>query len=122
MPEPEAKMTSIAPVLPVTSVADALAHYGKLGFEATSYGGDAEYGYLERDGVNLHVAQVSGIDPKTSMVAVYLYVDDARALHAQWRDAGVDGRLVEPTDTDYGLCEGAHIDPDGNLLRYGSKM
>jgi len=115
-------LTSIASVLAVTSVANALAHYAKLGFTATSYGGDADYGYLERDGVHLHLAQVAGLDPWASMVAVYLYVEDARALHAQWEEAGVDGRMVPPTDTDYGLCEGAHIDPDGNLLRFGSPI
>jgi len=121
IPNPDGtRLTSVAPVLPVTSVANALAHYAKLGFTATSYGGDADYGYLERDGVHLHVAQVGRLNPKKSMVAVYLFVEDARTLHAQWEDADVDGRMVAPTDTDYGLCEGAHIDPDGNLIRFGS--
>jgi hypothetical protein len=30
--------------------------------------------------------------------------------------------LHEPVDTDYGLREFAHVDPDGNLLRVGSPM
>jgi hypothetical protein len=51
---------------------------------------------------------------------VYLYVSDADALYAQWRLARVAGRLVAPVDTDYGLREGAHVDRDGNLLRFGS--
>lgn len=31
------------------------------------------------------------------------------------------GRDVAPVDTEYGLSEGAHLDPDGNLLKYGSR-
>jgi hypothetical protein len=29
---------------------------------------------------------------------------------------------MPPTDTDYGLREGAHIDPDNNLIRFGSPL
>jgi len=32
----------------------------------------------------------------------------------------IDDRLVPPVDTDYGPVEGAYVDPDGNLLRFGS--
>lgn len=32
------------------------------------------------------------------------------------------GRFVAPVDTDYGLREGAHVDADGNLLRYDSPL
>jgi uncharacterized glyoxalase superfamily protein PhnB len=53
---------------------------------------------------------------------VYLYVDDAEALDAEWDGARVEGRLIAPTDTEYGLREGAHVDPDGNLLRFGSPI
>jgi hypothetical protein len=31
-------------------------------------------------------------------------------------------RTGAPVDTDYGLREGWHIDPDGNLLRFGSPI
>jgi hypothetical protein len=30
------------------------------------------------------------------------------------------GRFAGIEDTDHGLRESAHVDPDGNLLRYGS--
>lgn len=62
------------------------------------------------------------VDPLTTLVAVYLYVADADALHAEWTAAAVEGRFHAPTDTDYGLREGAYVDPDGNLLRYGSRL
>lgn len=48
--------------------------------------------------------------------------DVLAALHAEWATADVEGRLHAPTDTDYGLREGAYVDPDGNLLRYGSPL
>jgi hypothetical protein len=35
--------------------------------------------------------------------------------------AGVQ-RTGAPVDTDYGLREGWHIDPDGDLLRFGSPL
>lgn len=54
--------------------------------------------------------------------AIYLYVDDADALYQEWLQAEVDGRLVEPSDTSYGLREGACLDRDANLIRFGSAI
>jgi predicted enzyme related to lactoylglutathione lyase len=120
--ERPATMNRLAAVLPVTDVAAAADHYRALGFTVEAYEGEAAYGFASRDGVELHLAQVAGVDPKQNMSAVYLYVDDADALYAQWRHAGLGGRLVAPTNTDYGLREGAHVDTDGNLLRFGSAI
>lgn len=113
---------TIAAIFPVRDIVAAVAHYGALGFQVEHYAGDAAYGFAERDGVHLHLAQVSDLDPLKNTSAAYLYVDDARALCAEWFAAGAGGRLHAPTDTDYGLCEGAHIDPDGNLIRFGSAL
>lgn len=115
-------LVSVAPVLPVSNVAEALKHYEKLGFAVESYGGDADYGYASRDGVSLHLAGVDNLSPKKNTSAVYLFVNDADALYGQWRQAGVKGKLIAPVDTDYGLREGAHIDFDGNLIRFGSSV
>jgi hypothetical protein len=30
--------------------------------------------------------------------------------------------VVGPDDYDYGKREGSHVDPDGNLLRFGSPL
>lgn len=113
---------TVAPVLPVRDVASALDHYRRLGFDVRAYEGGAAYAYARRGGVDLHLAQVDDLDPLTSLTSVYLYVDDADALDAEWRAAGVGGRMVDVQDTDYGLREGAHVDPDGNLLRFGSPL
>ena len=53
-------------------------------------------------------------------MSTYVYVDDADALLAEWRAAGVEGRFEDAYDTEYGLREFCHVDPDGNLLRVGS--
>jgi hypothetical protein len=114
-----ATLTELAAVLPVGSLSRALEHYDLLGFAVSAYR-SGDYGYAERDGLKLHFRVVPELDPARALSAVYLYVDDADALFAEWRSAGVSGQFFEPCDTEYGLREGAHIDLDGNLLRFGS--
>ncbi len=70
--------------------------------------------------MNLHLSKSSDLDPLTTQVSLYLLVDGADALYAEWQAANVDGRTHAPRDTDYGLREGAHIDSNGNLVRFGS--
>ncbi len=110
----------VAPVFVTTDLARALAHYQRLGFVVEAYDGADYYGYACRDGIEIHFAKVDSIDCATTTSCAYLWVDDAAALHSEWSAAGVDGRLVAPTSTAYGLDEGAHVDLDGNLIRFGS--
>jgi uncharacterized glyoxalase superfamily protein PhnB len=49
-----------------------------------------------------------------------LFVQDADALAQSWLAAGGDVRL--PEDTEWGQHEGVLIDPDGNVIRFGSPM
>jgi catechol 2,3-dioxygenase-like lactoylglutathione lyase family enzyme len=117
-----AQLSAVAPVLPVRDVDEALHLYERLGFAVRRYAGGAAYGYAHRGGVDLHLSEVSSLDPLSSLVSVFLYVDSADSLHEEWRAAQVPGRLHPPQDTDYGLREGAYVDPDGNLLRFGSPL
>ncbi len=110
----------IAPVFVTTDLARALRHYERLGFRVEAYDGGDVYGYACRDGIELHLAKVDHVDCRTTTSCAYLWVDDADALYREWAGAGVGGRLQAPSATDYGLTEGAHIDPDGNLIRFGS--
>lgn len=112
----------IAPVFPVRDLATAMAHYEKLGFAVRRYEGPDAYAFAERDGIEVHLAEVRDLKPRKNSSAVYLYVDDADALYAEWSKAGIDGRIVEPTDTSYGLREGACLDRDANLIRFGSDI
>ena len=50
----------------------------------------------------------------------YLFVEDADALAATWLAASGDVRL--PQVTEWGKHEGALVDPDGNVIRFGSPM
>jgi hypothetical protein len=97
----------------------ALAHYAALGFLTSRH--DDSYGFAAWAGLELHLAVVPGHDPLRSTSAVHLHVLDADAVFAHRQAAGV-GRRAMPVDTDYGIREGAHVDPDGNLLRFGSPL
>ncbi|WP_442789945.1 bleomycin resistance protein [Nocardia sp. CDC160] len=113
---------SAAPVIPVLDLDAALDRYRRLGFTAYAYEGQARYGFADRGGVALHLTEWPEHDPKRTASAVYLYVSDADALYAEWQAAALPGRLVPPTDTDYGLREFAYVDPDGTLHRVGSSL
>jgi catechol 2,3-dioxygenase-like lactoylglutathione lyase family enzyme len=109
------------PILATADLDRALELYAALGFETEAWGGGG-YGFASRDGVELHLSEVEGHLPATNVVSCYLFVDDADALHAEWVEARNGGRLEAPSDTDYGLREGRHVDPDGNVIRYGSPL
>jgi hypothetical protein len=107
----------VSPIFPVTDLRRALDHYAALGCLVSAH--DESYGFAARAGIELHLAVVPDHDPLRTAAAAYLHVPDADALAAEW--ASVD-RTGAPVDTDYGLREGWHIDPDGNLLRFGSPL
>ncbi len=122
----DTKPSRIAPIFPVRNVTTALAHYRALGFDARAYdeaGPDGPiYGFIARDGVEIHLALFRELDPKVNSSAAYFYVADADELRAAWVAAKVGGRVTPAEDTPYGLREFAHVDPDGNLLRVGSEL
>ena len=110
----------VAPVFVTTDLARALATYAKLGFAVEAYGGSDFYGFASRDGVEIHLTRINELDRATTTSCAYIWVDDADALFAEWSAVGVAGQFHSPSDTDYGLREGAYVDPDGNLVRFGS--
>jgi hypothetical protein len=120
-PVTRTQVNSLAAIFPVRDLGAALEHYGRLGFSVRAYSG-GDYGYADRDGVHLHFSAVPDLDPTTTTSAVYVYVDDADLLYKEWRSSGVSGQFFAPHDTEYGLREGAHIDRDGNLIRFGSRL
>lgn len=116
-----ARLTRVAAVFPVTDSVRALEHYATLGFlvEPYPHGG---YGFAQRDGVGIHLNAVPDLDRAANQLAVYLYVSDADALAAEWSRPGIGGRTRAPVDTDYRMREGAHLDLDGNLIRFGTPL
>ena len=108
----------IAPIFPVRDLSAALAHYHKLGFATRAYD-KAEYGFATLDTVEIHL----GVAPdatRTAPASAYLFVDDADAWAQRWAATGADVR--RPVDTEWGQHEGVVIDPDGNIIRFGSPM
>ena len=110
----------VAPIFVTTDVARALTHYETLGFGTEAIADF--YGFMSWGRTNIHMARVGDVDPATTNVACYLYVRDADEVHTRWSESGADGRFHAPVDTDYGMREGAHVDPDGNLIRFGSTL
>ena len=114
--------SSVSPIVPVKDLDAALDRYRALGFAAKAYDGPARYGYVSRDGVELHLSEERDHDPHMNGAELYLYVSDARALRREWKAAGVEGRLTRVRDTPYGLREFAFVDIDGTAHRVGSPL
>jgi uncharacterized glyoxalase superfamily protein PhnB len=59
-------------------------------------------------------------DACSSVPCPSVCVDDADAVAAGWWAAGAE--VHGPQDTECGQHEGAVIDPDGNVIRFGSPV
>jgi len=112
----------VAPVVPVRDLQAALERYRRLGFEVRAYGHGTGYGYAQRGAVSIHLSEWDEHDPKRTGAVVYLYVSDADAVRAEWASCGVEGRLGEARNTEYGMREFGFVDTDGTLHRVGSKL
>jgi hypothetical protein len=108
----------IAPIFPVRDVGVSLEHYGRLGFATREYARGG-YGFVTRDGIEIHLGVVPD-DSRAGHSSAYLWVEDADALAQAWSSAGADVRF--PEDTEWGQHEGVLIDPDGNIIRFGSPV
>lgn len=103
------------PVFSVLDVERAVDHYQRLGF-TTDYH-DETYAYAHWGG-NLVIHLALDEHPEAHMTAVlYIHVDDADEVAADWRKAGME--VIDPENQDYGKREGRHVDPDGNVIRFG---
>jgi len=107
----------IAPIFAVRDLEKAMAHYERLGFTTRAYEGGG-YGFARRDGIEIHLGVVPVQGQRTS--GAYLFVDDADELAQEWRSAGIE--VHSPEDTEWGQHEGAVVDPDGNVIRFGSPI
>ncbi|CDO89474.1 glyoxalase-like protein [Mycobacterium triplex] len=120
---PEIDFASVAPIIPVRDLDIALDRYRRLGFDARGYEGPERYGFVDRGSVSMHISEWAEHDPLRTAASVYLYVSDADALYAEWAALqDLDGRLLQPVDTPYGLREFAYVDPDGTAHRVGSPL
>jgi DNA-binding MarR family transcriptional regulator/catechol 2,3-dioxygenase-like lactoylglutathione lyase family enzyme len=118
---PARQFRQFSPIFPVRDLAAALAHYTALGFETLASADGADYGFANRDGTGLHLAAHPDHGHQHS-AETYLYVRDADALYAEWTRPGIGGETRPVGLMEYRLREGSHIDPDGNLIRFGSPV
>ena len=114
-----ATIRRVAPIFPVRDLYTSFGHYQRLGFNTREYEGGG-YGFVTRDGVEIHLGVVSDVQRESAQHSAYLWVDDADALAETWRAAGAEVHM--PEDTEWGQHEGALVDPDGNVLRFGSPI
>jgi uncharacterized glyoxalase superfamily protein PhnB len=121
---PLGRLLRFSPIFPVSDLAAALAHYAALGFTTLAYERGSDYGFANWDSVSLHLVADHDHDDHDHdhRASAYLYVRDADALYEQWSKPGIAGRTQPVTPTPYGMHEGSHVDPDGNLIRFGSPM
>jgi hypothetical protein len=106
------------PIFRVRDVVLATEHYATMGFDIDFH--DATYAFAHRDrDLTIHLTLPEG-DEVPGTGVLYIHCDDARQLAAEWRRAGLE--VVGPEDFDYGKREGSHLDPDGNLIRFGSPI
>ncbi len=111
------RIVGVEPCFSVADVERAVDHYQRLGFTSSYH--DESYAFAHRDGLTIHLALPD--EPTAERVgALYLHVNDADQLTDEWRKAGM--QVVGPEDYDYGKREGSHVDPDGNLIRFGSPL
>jgi predicted enzyme related to lactoylglutathione lyase len=110
-------MERIAPIFGVRDLDRAMDFYKRLGFDVRLYQGGG-YGFVSRSGVEIHLGVLPDGDLRTS--AAYLFVDGADRVAAEWESAG--GQVHPPEDTEWGQREGALVDPDGNVIRFGSPI
>jgi len=110
----------VAPIFRVSDAAAALAFYRGLGFGARQWPGGG-YGFVTFGGAEIHLGAEPdlGTRPDRRSTAC-LFVQDADALARDWLAAGADVR--PPQDTEWGQHEGVLIDPDGNIIRFGSPV
>lgn len=113
---PDHPRVRVSPIFPVTDPQRTLEHYAAPGCHVTAH--DESYGFAAMAGVELPLPVVGDRDPLRT-AAAYLHVPDADDPAARW---GSVERTGAPVDTDDGLREDWHVDPDGDLLRFGSPL
>jgi hypothetical protein len=111
-------VTGFAPIFRVAAIPQATDHYAKMGFEIDLHDETYAFAHHDRD-LTIHLTLPEG-DEVAGAGVLYIHCHDATQLAEEWRKAGLE--VAGPEDEDYGKREGFHVDPDGNLIRFGSPI
>jgi catechol 2,3-dioxygenase-like lactoylglutathione lyase family enzyme len=118
------RVARTVPILFARDIDETSRFYVELGFTVAVPAED--YLIVDRDGAEIHFVATPDLDPWASNAMCYLHVDDIDRLLATWRDVGlpVSGipRLTTAEDKPWGLREAALVDPNGTLVRLGSRI
>jgi Glyoxalase/Bleomycin resistance protein/Dioxygenase superfamily len=109
---------SVAPIMPTTDTARTRQHYARLGFSAEVID---NFMMTKRDDIELFFSLTPEHDPKRTASCIYVRVADAEALHALWQAASIPG-VRQLRNTNYKMREFAYVDPDGNMILFGSRL
>lgn len=117
------QMQRAMPVLDCTDMGRSLDFYKeKLGFAAATWGEPPTFAILQRGMVTIALAHVEKDQAAVSRNwAVYVYVRDADALHAELAALGV--ALPDPPTTQPYNCRDFVVeDPDGHMISFGQVL
>ena len=110
--------TGSEPIFCVADVTRSVAWFEMAGFEVSLHDDTYAFAHRNRD-LTIHLAQSSeGELPGHG--ALYIHCQDADRVADEWRQAGLG--VIGSQDEDYGKREGSVIDPDGNVIRFGSPI
>jgi catechol 2,3-dioxygenase-like lactoylglutathione lyase family enzyme len=118
---------TVAPILPSRDLDATAAFYGRLGFAvAGRYPPPGDYLILRGHGLELHFFAFPEHDPARSYAGAYVRLADVDGLYARFAAAALPQsgipRLVPPEDKPWGMRELALVDPDGSLIRAGTRL
>lgn len=120
-PATEGEPTGFAPCFPTLNLQAALAHYQQLGFTVMDHEAGRTWGWARFENAEIHLYLKEDHDPARTAAAADLAVIDCDTLEQQWTATGIPG-TSNPYNTPYGRREAAHVDRDGNLIRFGSPL
>lgn len=112
-------LTEIHPKLPMRVKATTIDYYERLGFEVLSDYGD--YLIIERDKVEIHFFQFPDLNPRENYGMVYIRSSNVEQLYENFLRDGIAIHPNGPLETKpWGQKEFSLLDPDSNLLTFGS--
>lgn len=115
-------LTEINPKLPMRDKTITRDFYvNKLHFKDIGSADFKDYLILQRDNVQIHFFEFTGLNPKENYGQVYIRTNDIEALYKSMLDT--DQYIIHPDGglkiKPWGQKEFAILDPDSNLLTFG---
>ncbi len=99
---PMGRILTVAPGLPTSDMARTVEHYRRLGFTVTAPGSDSDadaaFAIATRHGIQLHLALKHDHDPARTASWIYLGVEDADQIAAEFIAAAVEESRTQPAE------------------------